>query len=528
MSSDEGGINLVLYPREYNRRGEEHLHSVRGVTQDGREVNVKLRIAKSLRDEAKAPRIAEFARTDRRAKSACLASADNGPERREGVLLFSRAIPEGAGRRGVQDYVARWAVVLAEDAESPDPVFGLGRLEVVRDASRARAGGSALSPAAASALESDPRSYLYPAIVYHVEATARLPGGSPEAAETAIAALMEARTAAGIAGGALIRCINADGVCVGEPSEIFVRFARGSNGYESGAARVRAHLAEERPVWARAREGELLVTPLSRIYHGAAGGSYFGSSARYQSLTRAFFDAAGDPQLCRVAIRVKHYADSGVTQLYRLYPLSPPLGGPGQLDGDGGFTLPGAADALKPAFSPPGAADWIERPLVRLGGLPPARAAWLLDAARDPSDRAPTAQGADGVPESVPQAPHAGEPEALAQAAVADDSPPATAPGAAEAGLDANVTGRDGEDGLSVGRDADAHGVLSQDPGGLHGSSPETDSETDSGRQPPSEGAPDKQAADLTAPAEADTPQAESAPAQLSGLAAFMKRNRQG
>lgn len=130
----EQGNGLIVYPRRYNLRGKAELHSVFGVTPEGLEVNVKLRVPKEyLKEEAgwTIPRVGEFARTDIKAKMPCIATEANGPgPQREGMLIFSAVQPDDTVANG---YVAGWASVLAESANSPEPIVGWGRMEIERN-----------------------------------------------------------------------------------------------------------------------------------------------------------------------------------------------------------------------------------------------------------------------------------------------------------------------------------------------------------------------------------------------------------
>lgn len=129
-SADE---TIVLYPRSYNKRGEERLHSVQGVTLDGREVNVKLRVDETMLGKETTPSIAEFSREDVKAKTPCLATPENGPDSREGMLLFTGCEVEGENRKGIPTFIARWAYVLASHSEAQTPVYGLGRVVMLAD-----------------------------------------------------------------------------------------------------------------------------------------------------------------------------------------------------------------------------------------------------------------------------------------------------------------------------------------------------------------------------------------------------------
>lgn len=170
------GTSIILYPRSYNKRGDVSLHSVQGVTPDGLEINVKLRISSVLDTSQPLPSIFEFARVDRRALQACVASPYNSASKREGMLLFTDAVMDTNNRRGIPSYIAKWASVLAADSDSDDPILGIGcllreenefvtgplRLELDRLLER---GGLSDADAIANRLKS-PLNYRYKSIVY--------------------------------------------------------------------------------------------------------------------------------------------------------------------------------------------------------------------------------------------------------------------------------------------------------------------------------------------------------------------------
>lgn len=120
-------VSIIIYPRSYNKRGDVSLHSVQGVTADGIEVNIKLRVDGRCYPFGEIPSIKEFSRTDIKAKNACVASASNCKESREGVLLFADAKLDLNNRRGIPSYVARWGQVLAIDSDADSPLIGFGR-----------------------------------------------------------------------------------------------------------------------------------------------------------------------------------------------------------------------------------------------------------------------------------------------------------------------------------------------------------------------------------------------------------------
>lgn len=172
---NKGVEKLILYPREYNKRGESSLHSVLGVTQDGELVNVKLRISDEFSNVRNAPSIQEFSRTDRKAKSPAIASPDNSPSNPEGIILFTGAFFEKEDRqKGVKSYIASWAHVLREDSDSGEPHLGIGRIKVKKDNTmvhrniKKKLSGNVTEDERKSLLSrlEDPKSFDYSLILY--------------------------------------------------------------------------------------------------------------------------------------------------------------------------------------------------------------------------------------------------------------------------------------------------------------------------------------------------------------------------
>lgn len=130
---------FVLYPRHYHIDHQDPGKSfVRGARYDGSECVVRLRptyVARSnARDTAGAsvPTLARFAETHRRARTPCFATPKNARGGEGGVLLMEQVSLDSKASRehgGVPVYTAKWASVLREGADMPDPVIGFGYLE---------------------------------------------------------------------------------------------------------------------------------------------------------------------------------------------------------------------------------------------------------------------------------------------------------------------------------------------------------------------------------------------------------------
>jgi hypothetical protein len=303
-----------------------------GLTDGGVEVNVKLRIDDKYKDLKNAPSIIEFSREDRKALSPCIATKDNGPSKREGILLFSECEPDGETKAGLPSYIARWAVVLAEDSNSQDPVFGFGRIAVRKDTvelKKARAQIETLGTGPAKVeLEkklSDPSSYLFPAVIYHPEdkIEIRHSGGLLRDAIILAADKYHRR---GITGGLLL-----SSKVTGRYKEAFRAYSPSSKGYQS-SEELADQLLAELPL---TPSQEIEIMPAERINCGPKGNEYYAKAANYNAIKSFYYSPDEEERVCKVVARVSYYEDSNNTLLSRLYPLSPPICKPSELRSEG-------------------------------------------------------------------------------------------------------------------------------------------------------------------------------------------------
>ncbi len=335
--------SLILYPRAYNQRGGEHLHSVVGLTRDGREVNVKLRLEEAHLGKPNAPSIAEFAREDRKARQACIAHPDNGPDRREGVLLFTRVVEDTSHRGPLPVYIARWAVVLAEDADSPEPLIGYGRLAIERDTPERRrllrelddARQASIDTSAIEAALADGTKFQYPAIVYHPEELTQHDSADRAGILKAISWAIDTHTRMGVAGGVLLRARTRDDRLANHMApEVFSKFVVTARRYQTGEEV--AFDIEQKLLGQICALGPVVdVLPISRIHTGPRGNQYYGAPDKLKQSERLYEREEGEPAICRVAIRLSIFDDTQNTLLSRIYAMSGPLGAPAQLDRHG-------------------------------------------------------------------------------------------------------------------------------------------------------------------------------------------------
>lgn len=399
------GTSVILYPRSYNKRGEAHLHSVFGVTHDGKEINVKLRIDEDLRSSPSAPSIVEFANTDLRAQNPCVASQTNGPEKRDGVLLVSQVIREGISKAGVDTYVARWAVVLAAKASSPAPVFGVGRMDITSEqydfsgayrrlVSAERAGDAVLLAATKEDLFAQ-RDYRYRAVFYRPDLAFNASGRDIGELKKKGAEIVDSLTEKGVVGGLSVRLLDSKGCLVKDfYQEFFVRFKTSSRGFENGSEFSEwASLAVA--TWPL-EGGSLVIVPMFRIDCGRRVNMYYGSDARHQRLISQFYTAGGHTAICDIVAKVSYHEETDSTLLSRIFPLGPPRGAARHLAEDGGFGLDPAFaqsdEGEELMFFPAG----LQKKLIR-------RSFWLLPNIRERNitdDGGPS--GWDGMVESSP------------------------------------------------------------------------------------------------------------------------------
>lgn len=343
------GISIILYPRSYNKRGHHSLHSVQGVTPDGREVNVKLRLDERHLGQEYAPSIAEFAREDRKATRACIASSDNGPDNREGILLFTQAIPDSKSNNPQDTYIAKWASVLAEDSESPEPYFGFARMQISKNSAAVMKLRAKLkeavdrgdSPSDIMALESrlqDTRNYSYPAIFYYPELGASHEDGDKEEVFRSIAESVSKYSRNNLLGGCLLRWTDSDQrVDPDSYREVFPRFDSNKNAFETPTKFAQRVLRDFGNRLVKSQGGSIEIIPLIRINTGQATSAHYGQQNRYKSIERLYYDDEGFPLLCRASAKVTYYEHNGRTYLSRLYALTEPLGDPRRLSFDGQF-----------------------------------------------------------------------------------------------------------------------------------------------------------------------------------------------
>lgn len=384
---NNNGISIILYPRSYNKRGDVSLHSVRGVTHDGKEINIKLRLDEAPRDIEKAPSIAEFSREDRRAKQACIATPDNGPDNREGVLLFSRAHSDGTNKKGkgIESYVAKWATVLASDSDNADPIIGLGRMEIKESNSQTtkiRREINALNESGGdtSSLEkklSDPENFNYPAIIYYPKEMIRVESGDIESFRDQASSALRIHTLHGITGGLMIRNVDNDGKIFDKSYvEFFSRFKNSEQKYQTPEETIDYFIKNNKQYFNSDNNIEFI--PIVRINNGPRGNKYYGKNQRYNLTKKTYYDEDGNPLLCDVAVRVTVFDDTDNTLLSRMSAVSAPLGHPMRLDISGRFSRILINEDEKLAQKKINEEDAIEYEIGLSSDSMPFRANWII------------------------------------------------------------------------------------------------------------------------------------------------------
>lgn len=339
-ASADTNETIVLFPRSYNKRGDERLHSVQGVTLDGREVNIKLRVDEAMQGKENTPSIAEFSREDVKAKNPCLASPENAPGQREGVLLFTGCEEDGENKKGILSFTARWGYVLASHSDAPDPVFGLGRVVMIADSHAAKTihaeitelertkieGWEAISERKRKAL-SDPMLFSYYGQLYMQDEESSFSTDDREALIDFSRGAFLKYTKNGIVGGLLIRLQSEDGKIIsGFSSEIFPRWKR-NNSYQT-ADDVLGYFFQANAKHLSADScSKILVMPIKRYSCGPSFKNYYFLKKPEDSLLklRKRFLINNEPTVSNIAFALSRREESGECFMLKYYPLSNPL-----------------------------------------------------------------------------------------------------------------------------------------------------------------------------------------------------------
>lgn len=340
--------NIILYPRSYNKRGDESLHSVQGVTAQGEEVNVKLRIPSNAKILGAKPSISEFARDDYGAKNVCIATPDNGPNNPGGMLLFTGCEPDGENRKGLTSYIARWAHRLVADREAPAPIQGIGRIDVAEMTSKNKGiltDIKALNEAKpngwqerVSILEAQLRNavdFQYQLRMYRTEETRVFSLLDKEAWETHFTALIDGRKVSGGFTGVFVRIRLEGGKYLPEVASEMVPLWMTKGRYQTGAEVLDWLYRKNPELPGLGDDAQIVLVPVDCHTAGAVFRKHYGALDRYNRLRQQYYP--GDrPEVCQlVASQSLH---DGEPMLLRVHSLTGPLGSPTKLDENGRLT----------------------------------------------------------------------------------------------------------------------------------------------------------------------------------------------
>lgn len=392
MSHDSNGINIILYPRSYNKRGDESGHSVFGVTDDGTEICVRLKISEQYKDNDWTPSIAEFSREDFRAKMVCVARQDNSKKNREGVLLFSSATPVFSANKqspGIQTYIAKWAHVLSEGKHTPEPVFAISRVEINSDSATVRKIREDIrflgnDPAKEDEIKQlnemalDPRNFLYSAIMYHNEGLVAIPSERSNLVSV-VSEMLDIKRAEGIINGFMIRKVDQNGFVIkGSCREFFTFYLRSKERNQNGMEFLERNGGKLDEHGYLDGDHRLEIMPISKIQGSKVASNYYGSPENFKRLIKISGDDE-NKRACRSVVKSNATSGNSVI-LNRVFPLSSLSGNPELLSKDGLFNKCYVGEKIKLANSTPSSDELVERPAGELvfSETPVFRAEWLF------------------------------------------------------------------------------------------------------------------------------------------------------
>ena len=335
--SRQDSDTIILYPRLYNKRGEVRLHSVQGVMPDGTEVNIKLRVDEGLMGNDGTPTIAEFAREDVKAKFPCIATETNGPDAREGVLLFTGCQPDGESKKGLPSYTARWAYVLSSHSDSPEPAIGIGRIVVVKDPYPIRTLYSEIDilkkdkPVGWEALVANkereiqsPINFSFYAQIYHVHSQQEIPADDQQAVIQYADDIFVSLRAHAATSGLLIRLERSDGSIVSDfCEEVFPKWSSTSE-YQSAESVFGWFFKVHQEALAQEPGLRMLLTPIVRFPAGPSFKNYYFLNKPDDSMRKIerYFWVGGKPSVSQVAFTFHKKEIGGDLYLNKFYPLS--------------------------------------------------------------------------------------------------------------------------------------------------------------------------------------------------------------
>lgn len=336
MINNEKGI--IIYPVDYSLQGDEDYHFVFGLREDSTPIKIRLLIDDLYKGNKGTPSILEFSRTDYKANNYCIAKETNGPKNREGVLVFSQVNFEFFDEDGIGNYVAKWASVISRHSESPDPVVGLGRIEInkesfkisefkrtLQDMKRNNANQNDISHIEDQI--NNPIHFSYFSVFYYHEKAILIPFSNRTLGVVA-GDIIDTLTSDGVIGGVLIRVFDEEDnpispMCL----EIFSRFSRSMGRYESGEDAIKRATLQEMTHW-NAEGMSIEIIPIARFNAGASATRHYSKPENYSFISRTFYDDSGNHMLSRVVIRLDIIKDQGYTFVNRIHSLSEPLFNP--------------------------------------------------------------------------------------------------------------------------------------------------------------------------------------------------------
>jgi hypothetical protein len=392
MSYDSNGINIILYPRSYNKRGDESGHSVFGVTDDGTEICVRLKISEQYKDNDWTPSIAEFSREDFRAKMVCVARQDNSKSNREGVLLFSSATPVFSANKqntGIQTYIAKWAHVLSEGRHTPEPVFAIARVEINSDSTAVRKIREDIrfigdDPSKEDEIKQlnemalDPKNFLYSAIMYHNEGLVTIPSERSNLVSV-VSEMLDVKRADGIINGFMIRKVDQNGFVIkGSCREFFTFYLRSKERNQNGLEFLERNGSKLDDHGYLDGDHRLEIMPISKIQGSKVASNYYGSPENFKRLIKISGDEE-NKRACRSVVKSNATSGNSVI-LNRVFPLSSLSGNPELLSKEGLFNKCYVGEKIKLANSTPSSEELVERPTGELvfSETPVFRAEWLF------------------------------------------------------------------------------------------------------------------------------------------------------
>lgn len=346
-------MNIIIYPISYNKRGDESMHSVRGVTPEGKKVNIKLRVNKKYE---RSPTITEFSEINQSENSHfCKSDNNNSSKNRHGVLLFTNCYRDPIRKTSndrFENYISSWGTVICTDQDSPDFMEGVGRIDIRKGTDEV----AELHDKIFNTEDDDKRrEYLkklsdysqvrLPLIIYRYRLIRRFHLSNIDDAKEYVKHITTDILNKNVGCGFAVRLLDKNHqIYKNSYREIFQNFIKDENRLESPDEMVERYFSTPHAVsLLELGDHEIEVIPLEKVFSGKKTTRYYLKKNNYKMIRSLYTTSSYGSKVCHVISKPFRFRDeyTGDERLLvdRVFSMSSPIGHPMRLTVDGNCNM---------------------------------------------------------------------------------------------------------------------------------------------------------------------------------------------